>query len=155
VAQGWRAGSFWCRLISVPFVDTCPGIESPFEAMAQPNDKDWHRLARMVVSRRVALGYRQRQAFAEQAGLSLRTLDNIEHARRTSYDAATLATLEQALQWEPDSVESILDGGDALPPPATDEAADNDAELQALYRVRDQLEDAIRQLEAKSRRATG
>lgn len=49
------------------------------------------------------------------SGLSIRTLNNIENARRTSYDGSTVALLERGLQWEPGSVEAILAGGEPTP----------------------------------------
>ncbi len=73
---------------------------------------NWPRLAEHVIARRVELGHKTRQAFAQHAGtLSLRTLGDIERSDRNSYDSATLAALEQALSWEPGSIQSILTGG--------------------------------------------
>jgi transcriptional regulator with XRE-family HTH domain len=70
------------------------------------------RLGSLVVARRVQLGYRRRPPFADAAGISLRTLGDIETGRRERYDPATVATLEQALQWKTGSVQHIIDGGD-------------------------------------------
>lgn len=98
---------------------------------------DWDRLAAHVVSRRVELGYRTRQQFAQAStGLSVRTLGDVETARRASYDKGTIAALEQALGWVTGSVNTVLDGGDATPraetPPDLPEADPAD---RALARV--------------------
>lgn len=76
---------------------------------------DWQALAREVVNRRVTLGYQTRQSFSQAAGLSARTVGDIERARRDSYDVATLARIEQTLKWTPGSVQNILDGGTPTP----------------------------------------
>jgi transcriptional regulator with XRE-family HTH domain len=68
----------------------------------------WSELAQAVIGRRVELGHHSREAFADASGLSVRTLSDIERARRTSYDPATLARVEQALQWLPGTVDRIL-----------------------------------------------
>jgi transcriptional regulator with XRE-family HTH domain len=73
----------------------------------------WERLASAVIARRVELGMHTRQALAEATGLTARSLSDIERARRTSYDPATLARVEQALQWLPGTVDRILAEGDA------------------------------------------
>lgn len=49
-------------------------------------------------------------SFARAIGLSRATLDSIEHHRKTSYDPATLATLEYALGWKAGSVARVLAG---------------------------------------------
>jgi transcriptional regulator with XRE-family HTH domain len=73
----------------------------------------WSELAQAVIGRRVELGHHVREAFADASGLSVRTLSDIERARRTSYDPATLARVEQALQWLPGTVDRILAEGGA------------------------------------------
>lgn len=73
---------------------------------------DWQALAREVVAARVALGYQTREAFAKVVGLSTRTLGDIERARRTSMDQATLAKVEQALGWPTGRTRTILDGAE-------------------------------------------
>jgi transcriptional regulator with XRE-family HTH domain len=70
------------------------------------------RLASLVVARRVELGYKRRPAFAEAAGISLRTLGDLETGRRTNFDPATIAAIEQALRWDTGSIGQILSGGD-------------------------------------------
>ena len=77
----------------------------------------WDRLASFVVARRVELGYKSRPRFTEAAGVSLRTLADLETGRRDSYDAATLAALEQALRWTTGSIARVLAGDDPVPAP--------------------------------------
>jgi transcriptional regulator with XRE-family HTH domain len=69
----------------------------------------WDKLAEFVTARRADLGYSITQLSAI-SGLSTSTLDNVEHSRKSSYDPATLATLERALRWRPGSVERALKG---------------------------------------------
>lgn len=78
---------------------------------------NWERLGALVTAERA----RQRRsiaAFARSAGLSKATIDNLENHRKTSYDPATLAALEQALGWLPGSVDRVLAG--LSPQPDTD-----------------------------------
>lgn len=80
---------------------------------------DWQRLAREVTTARSRLGYRSIAALASASGLSTSTLDNIENARKTSYDPATLAILEHALGWQIGAVQAVLAGAPptAVPDP--------------------------------------
>lgn len=90
--------------------------------MPEPNGQDWQRLARLVIHRRVELGHARQTGFADASGIKIRTLNNIENARSTGYDPATIARLEQALHWEPGSVEAVLAGGEArVSEPTVDE----------------------------------
>jgi len=70
--------------------------------------EDWKRLASYVVARRVKLGYRDRLAFADVSGVTARTLGKLEKGLKVG--AVTLADVEIALGWEPDSARSILAG---------------------------------------------
>lgn len=80
-----------------------------------PMPADWDRLAALVIARRVELGHKTRAPLVEASGISLRTLGDIENGRRPSYDPATIAALEQALEWAPGSVTSIVNGGEPTP----------------------------------------
>lgn len=75
----------------------------------------WERLGRLVTTARLHQGHRSLAAFAAATGLSRTTLDSIEHGRKTSYDPATLATLEGALGWRAGSVERVLAGLEPQP----------------------------------------
>lgn len=98
---------------------------------------NWQALANAVISRRVELGHTTRGTFVDASGISARILGDLETARRDSYNPATLARLEQALQWPAGRVDEILhssveadpvavlagllrdvDGVPTLPPPA-------------------------------------
>ena len=68
-----------------------------------------------MTTARLHQGHRSLAAFAAATGLSRTTLDSIEHARKTSYDPATLATLEGALGWRAGSVERVLAGLEPQP----------------------------------------
>jgi hypothetical protein len=96
---------------------------------------DWHRLGQLVTSRRIALGHPRREDFTNATpGISLRTLGDIEAARRDSYSRNTIATLEHALRWAPGSVTAILDGGDPTSQPDK-QATSIDRGDDALVRV--------------------
>lgn len=75
----------------------------------------WERLGHLVTAGRLRQGHRSLASFAAASGLSRTTLDSIEHARKTSYDPATLATLEGALGWRAGSVARVVAGMDPQP----------------------------------------
>jgi len=80
------------------------------------NHQDWERLGRMLLAQRVRLGYPVRAKFAEANGLShARTVSDIENAKRTNFEPATLAQIEQLYQWQVGSVAAVLAGGDPSP----------------------------------------
>ena len=69
------------------------------------------RLGHHIVSRRVALGFRNRTDFASSLQFTIRTLADIEHGVRKA-SAGTYAMLENKLAWAPGSIEKILAGGE-------------------------------------------
>ncbi len=69
------------------------------------------RLGHHVVSRRVALGYRNRTDLASSLQFTVRTLADIEHGVRKA-SPGTYAMLENKLSWSPGSIDTILAGGD-------------------------------------------
>jgi hypothetical protein len=69
------------------------------------------RLGHQVVSRRVALGYRNRTDLASSLKFTVRTLADIEHGVRKA-SAGTYAMLENKLSWAPGSIDAILAGGE-------------------------------------------
>ena len=73
--------------------------------------RDLERLGHHVVSRRVALGYRNRTDLADSLQFTVRTLADIEHGVRKA-SAGTYAILENKLAWGPGSIETILAGGE-------------------------------------------
>lgn len=81
-------------------------------------EENWVRLGEKVVAARVAKGWRTREQLAQVAGFSTRLLGDIENGRRTNYDRAYLAMLEQALGWAEGSVKQILDGREPAPAPS-------------------------------------
>jgi hypothetical protein len=74
------------------------------------DDEDWQRLADYVVARRVELGMRDRRAFAEESGVTERTLGKLENGQRVS--PSTLGMVENRLGWAPGSWRRILAGGE-------------------------------------------
>ncbi len=73
--------------------------------------RDLERLGHQVVSRRVALGYRNRTDLADSLQFTVRTLADIEHGVRKA-SPGTYAMLENKLAWAPGSIDTILAGGD-------------------------------------------
>ena len=69
------------------------------------------RLGHYVVSRRVALGYRNRTDLANSLKFTVRTLADIEHGVRKA-SPGTYAMLENKLAWAPGSIDTILAGGE-------------------------------------------
>jgi hypothetical protein len=75
---------------------------------------DRHELERLghhVVSRRVALGYRNRTDLADSLQFTVRTLADIEHGVRKA-SPGTYAMLENKLAWAPGSIDAILTDGE-------------------------------------------
>ena len=75
---------------------------------------DRHELERLghhVVSRRVALGFRNRTDLADSLQFTVRTLADLEHGVRKA-SPGTYAMLENKLAWAPGSIDTILTGGE-------------------------------------------
>ena len=73
--------------------------------------RDLARLGHHVVSRRVALGFRNRTDLADSLPFTVRTLGDIEHGVRKA-NPGTYAMLENKLAWAPGSIDTILAGGE-------------------------------------------
>jgi hypothetical protein len=69
------------------------------------------RLGHHIVSRRVALGYRNRTDFADSLQFTVRTLSDIENGVRKA-SPGTYAMLENKLGWAPGSIDTVLAGGE-------------------------------------------
>jgi hypothetical protein len=69
------------------------------------------RLGHHIVSRRVALGYRNRTDFANSLQFTVRTLSDVENGVRKA-SPGTYAMLENKLGWAPGSIDTILAGGE-------------------------------------------
>jgi hypothetical protein len=69
------------------------------------------RLGHYIVSRRVALGYRNRTDLANSLKFTVRTLSDIENGVRKA-SPGTYAMLENKLAWAPGSTDTILAGGE-------------------------------------------
>jgi hypothetical protein len=69
------------------------------------------RLGHHVVSRRVALGYRNRTDLADSLQFTVRTLADIEHGVRKA-SPGTYAMLENKLDWAPGSIDTVLADGE-------------------------------------------
>jgi hypothetical protein len=75
------------------------------------NQRDLERLGHYIVSRRVALGYRNRTDLANSLQFTVRTLSDIENGLRKA-SPGTYAMLENKLAWAPGSIDTILAGGE-------------------------------------------
>src|SRR6516225_12064204 len=69
------------------------------------------RLGHHIVSRRVALGYRNRTDLANSLQFTVRTLSDIENGVRKA-SPGTYAMLENKVAWAPGSIDTILAGGE-------------------------------------------
>lgn len=69
------------------------------------------RLGHHIVSRRVALGYRNRTDLADSLQFTVRTLSDIENGIRKA-SPGTYAMLENKLGWAPGSIDTVLAGGE-------------------------------------------
>ena len=69
------------------------------------------RLGHYIVSRRLALGFRNRTDLANSLQFTVRTLADIEHGVRKA-SPGTYAILENKLSWAPGSIDTILAGGE-------------------------------------------
>ena len=69
------------------------------------------RLGHHIVSRRVALGYRNRTDLANSLQFTVRTLSDIENGVRKA-SPGTYAMLENKLGWAPGSIDTVLAGGE-------------------------------------------
>ena len=72
---------------------------------------DLERLGHHVVSRRVALGFRNRTDLAASLQFTVRTLADLEHGVRKA-SPGTYAMLENKLSWAPGSIDTLLAGGE-------------------------------------------
>ena len=86
-------------------------MPSPSVIIDSMDRRDLERLGHHVVSRRVALGYRNRTDLADGLQFTVRTLADIEHGVRKA-SAGTYAILENKLGWAPGSIDTILAGGE-------------------------------------------
>ncbi len=73
-------------------------------------DLDWPRLGQYVRARRIQIGFKGRDAFAEKAGIGSRTIGQVE--RGLPVGDNSLYALEHALMWRNGSIRSILTGGE-------------------------------------------
>lgn len=73
--------------------------------------RDWQRLADEIRTARLRKGYGRQQDLAEAAGVSLRTVSNLESRHPDPVKPWILAKIELALDWAPGSAEAVLAGG--------------------------------------------
>jgi hypothetical protein len=116
--------------------------------------EDWPRLASYVVSARLAAGFRDRRTLSVATGVTDRTLGKLENGKRVSPD--TLAAIELAVGWKPDSARQILAGGEPSPV-APAEPADplTPEERQLLETYREAIRAGTERQEAARREGNG
>jgi hypothetical protein len=105
---------------------------------------DQHALGRLghhIVSRRVALGYRNRTDLANSLQFTVRTLSDIENGVRKA-SPGTYAMLENKLAWAPGSIDTILAGGEPKELVSTLRRSNANAPLQG-YALRPSNADAL------------
>jgi hypothetical protein len=87
---------------------TLPPVVRHYRSMDQ---HALERLGHYIVSRRVALGYRNRTDLADSLQFTVRTLSDVENGVRKA-SPGTYAMLENKLAWAPGSIDTILAGGE-------------------------------------------
>ncbi|HLL69083.1 MAG TPA: hypothetical protein VK453_25710 [Micromonosporaceae bacterium] len=97
-----------------------------------------------MIDRRVELGYHSREAFIRKSGIGARTVGDIETARRGSYNPATLARLERALEWPSGRAALLVRMPEAHSPPPPGSAIP--LEVVGLLNALDDLDDEGRNL---------
>lgn len=105
-------------------------------------EQAWKRLGSLIIDRRVALGMKTSKSLAEAAGVTPRLIGDLENGRRSSYAAATKAAIEQALQWQAGTVESILAGGQPTEPASPNPLSSDPTVMEAIDRARNRIDDS-------------
>jgi hypothetical protein len=103
------------------------------------------RLGHQVVSRRVALDYRNHTDLAASLPFTVRTLADIEHGVRRA-SPGTYAMLENKLGWTPGSIDTILAGGEPIEVAATLHESSPTARTQGYALRRPTTPDALSQV---------
>jgi transcriptional regulator with XRE-family HTH domain len=101
---------------------------------------DWARLASTIREARASLSWTQQQ-LADQAQVSLATLQNLEAGKARSRRPMSADRVAAALGWAPGSVDAVLAGGEPTPSGAPTEppAARDDALAGLSLRIRREL----------------
>lgn len=95
-----------------------------------------NRLAAAVAQAREALGYDFRPGFAKEAGLSLRSLADIETGKPTVGEANLKRVARALPTWDEDTPRVILEGGPIPPNPGrTPDTAPTHADAQLTFTV--------------------
>lgn len=81
---------------------------------------EWVRLGRLVRTERIRLGMRTQGDLAARAGVSKRTVSDVERGARPNISPDTLGAIEAALGWEPGAAAAVLKG---MAPGRTGDAA--------------------------------
>ncbi|WP_067827083.1 helix-turn-helix domain-containing protein [Actinomadura kijaniata] len=92
---------------------------------------DRERVAKYVVARRGSLGLTQ-ERLAEQAGVTVKTIYNLESAGRWP-QARTRAAVEAALRWRPGDLARIGEGGEPAGAVSLGEALRELEELDSYF----------------------
>lgn len=93
--------------------DTAHDVEVPLGSRA-----DWQRLGAAVRRARIDMGFTNRENFAESAGVSVRTLADLESGNRSNFSNRVLTALEMSLGWPSGTVSQIVSDQDFQPPAA-------------------------------------
>jgi hypothetical protein len=78
--------------------------------------EDWRRLGDAVHAARLELGYTNRETFAEAAGVSPRTLADLESGGRTNFSGRVLGSVESVLGWPSGTLQRIASDPDFTTP---------------------------------------
>jgi transcriptional regulator with XRE-family HTH domain len=112
----WKhVSTLWLR----PVLDVSGRFNHHVDVAARTVTADpeaWERVGRRVYARRRYELDLTAQEVVERAGrgLSLGVLSQIENSRKDSYTERTLIALCRALEWAPDSIQRMLNGGEPV-----------------------------------------
>lgn len=99
-------------------------------------ERGWRQVGERIDRERVRRGHRTLAGFAREAGIGKSTLDSLIHARKSSYDPITIASIEKALHWMPGSIERIRQGLEPID--------DHDPDLTALLEIWPRLDISVK-----------
>lgn len=97
-------------------VHTQAARNQPERTAVSNDDSGWHRLGAALRQARIDSGYPRMEAFAEQCGVSIRVLSDLEAGRRTNFSSRVLGRLETGVGWPPGTMDQIVADPEFTPP---------------------------------------
>lgn len=111
-------------------------------------ERTWTELGQILKQRRERLRMTQ-QEVADAGGLSLAIVQMLESGRKDSYRGTTLSAIAEALRWEPDAVDLLLNGTPADDLPTVDHPEDADPMEKGMAQLLEEFKRGNARLEAR------